>query len=57
MPENKEESLYGAGVANYSYGLPDLGMTSLDNLEDVRRITERIRHCWILIQAHLISSC
>ena len=27
----------GAGVANYSYGLPDLGMTSLDNvLEDVR---------------------
>ncbi len=35
--------LSGAGVANYSYGLPDLGMTSLDNvLEDVRRITERI---------------
>ncbi|KAF5271968.1 hypothetical protein FQR65_LT17499 [Abscondita terminalis] len=33
----------GAGVANYSYGLPDLGMTSLDNvLEDVRRITERV---------------
>ncbi len=30
----------GAGVANYSYGLPDLGITSLDNvLEDVRRIT------------------
>jgi len=29
----------GAGVANASYGLPDLGMTSLDNvLEDVRRI-------------------
>jgi methylisocitrate lyase len=27
-------------VANASYGLPDLGMTSLDNvLEDVRRIT------------------
>ena len=27
--------LSGAGVANYSYGLPDLGMTSLDNvLED-----------------------
>ncbi len=25
------------------YGLPDLGMTSLDNvLEDVRRITERV---------------
>lgn len=35
--------LSGAGVANYSYGLPDLGMTSLDNvLEDVRRITDRV---------------
>lgn len=36
------KSLYlsGAGVANASYGLPDLGMTSLDDvLEDVRRIT------------------
>lgn len=32
--------LSGAGVANASYGLPDLGMTSLDNvLEDVRRVT------------------
>lgn len=32
--------LSGAGVANASYGLPDLGMTSLDNvLEDVYRIT------------------
>ncbi|GAB2900887.1 methylisocitrate lyase [Microbulbifer echini] len=32
--------LSGAGVANASYGLPDLGMTSLDNvLEDVRRIS------------------
>ncbi len=30
----------GAGVANASYGLPDLGVTSLDNvLEDVSRIT------------------
>lgn len=30
----------GAGVANASYGLPDLGMTSLDDvLTDVRRIT------------------
>jgi methylisocitrate lyase len=30
----------GAAVANASYGLPDLGMTSLDNVaEDVRRIT------------------
>lgn len=32
--------LSGAGVANASYGLPDLGFTSLLNvLEDVRRIT------------------
>lgn len=32
--------LSGAGCANASYGLPDLGMTSLDNVcEDVRRIT------------------
>lgn len=32
--------LSGAGVANASYGLPDLGITTLDNvLEDVRRIT------------------
>ncbi len=32
--------LSGAGVSNASYGLPDLGMTSLsDVLEDVRRIT------------------
>jgi methylisocitrate lyase len=35
--------LSGAGVANYSYGLPDLGMTSLDNvLTDVRRITAQV---------------
>ncbi len=35
--------LSGAGVANASYGLPDLGMTSLDNvLEDARRITDVI---------------
>jgi methylisocitrate lyase len=32
--------LSGAGVANASYGLPDLALTSLDNvLEDIRRIT------------------
>ena len=32
--------LSGAGVANASYGLPDLGMTTMnDVLEDVRRIT------------------
>lgn len=32
--------LSGAGVANASYGLPDLGITTLDNvLEDTRRIT------------------
>ena len=36
--------LSGAGVANASYGLPDLGMTSLnDVLEDVRRITAASR--------------
>lgn len=33
--------LSGAGVANASYGLPDLGMTSLpDVLEDARRIVQ-----------------
>jgi len=32
--------LSGAGVAHSSYGLPDLGATTLDNvLEDVNRIT------------------
>ena len=32
--------LSGAGVANASYGLPDLGITTLDNVaEDARRIT------------------
>ncbi|HCD26841.1 MAG TPA: methylisocitrate lyase, partial [Gammaproteobacteria bacterium] len=32
--------LSGGGVANASYGLPDLGMTSMnDVLADVRRIT------------------
>ncbi len=35
--------LSGAGVANYSYGLPDLGITSLDDvLTDVRRITSQV---------------
>ncbi len=35
--------LSGAGVANYSCGLPDLGMTSLDDvLTDVRRITAAV---------------
>ncbi len=30
----------GAGIANASYGMPDLGMTSLDNVcEDIRRIS------------------
>ena len=33
--------LSGAGVANASYGMPDLGMTSLnDVLEDARRVTQ-----------------
>ena len=32
--------LSGSGVATASYGLPDLGLTTLDNVaEDVRRIT------------------
>ncbi len=32
--------LSGAGVANSAFGIPDLGMTSLDNVaEEVRRIT------------------
>ena len=32
--------LSGAGVANASFGLPDLGMTSLNDVcEDIRRIT------------------
>jgi len=35
--------LSGGGVANASYGLPDLGMTSLnDVIEDVRRITAAV---------------
>lgn len=35
--------LSGAGVANYSYGLPDLGMTSLEDvLIDARRITSQV---------------
>lgn len=35
--------LSGAGVANYSYGLPDLAITSLDDvLIDVRRITTQL---------------
>jgi methylisocitrate lyase len=39
----------GAGVANASYGLPDLGITSLnDVLEDVRRITS-VTHAPLLV--------
>jgi methylisocitrate lyase len=35
--------LSGAGVANSSYGMPDLAVTTLDNvLEDVRRITATV---------------
>ena len=35
--------LSGSGVATASYGLPDLGMTTLDNvIEDVRRITSAV---------------
>src|SRR3954468_17169243 len=33
--------LSGAGVANASFGLPDLGLTTLDNVcEDIRRLTQ-----------------
>ena len=36
--------LSGAGVANASFGLPDLGITSLNDVcEDVRRIARRDR--------------
>jgi len=36
--------LSGAGVANASYGLPDIGITTLENvLVDVQRITARIK--------------
>jgi methylisocitrate lyase len=35
--------LSGAGVANHSYGLPDTGLTTLEDvLTDVRRITTRV---------------
>lgn len=35
--------LSGAGVANHSYGLPDLGMTNLEDVViDARRITGRV---------------
>src|SRR5918997_5739673 len=43
--------LSGAGVANASYGLPDLGMTTLnDVLEDVRRIS-RVTALPLLVDA------
>ncbi len=35
--------LSGAGVSNASFGLPDLGITTLDNVaEDARRITQAV---------------
>lgn len=35
--------LSGAGVANASFGLPDLGLTTLNDVcEDIRRITQRV---------------
>ncbi|MFW9823160.1 MAG: isocitrate lyase/phosphoenolpyruvate mutase family protein, partial [Candidatus Thorarchaeota archaeon] len=46
MAENigfKAIYLSGAGVANASYGLPDLGITTLDNVaEDAKRITHAV---------------
>jgi len=36
--------LSGAGVANASFGMPDLGMTSMsDVVEDIRRITSKVK--------------
>lgn len=36
--------LSGAAVANYAFGLPDLGVTTLDNVaEEVRRITAAVQ--------------
>ena len=41
--DHKALYLSGAGVANSSFGLPDLGITSLENvLEDARRITQAV---------------
>lgn len=35
--------LSGGGIANASYGLPDLGMTTMnDVLEDVRRVSSAV---------------
>ena len=43
--------LSGAGIANASYGLPDLGFTTLDNvIEDIHRIT-RATHLPLLVDA------
>ncbi|WP_230661638.1 methylisocitrate lyase [Psychrobacter sp. I-STPA10] len=40
---HKAVYISGGGAANASYGLPDLGMTSLDNvLEDAHRITNAV---------------
>lgn len=43
--------LSGAGIANASYGLPDLGFTTLDNVvEDIHRITSAT-HLPLLVDA------
>ena len=43
--------LSGAGIANASYGLPDLGLTTLDNvIEDIHRVT-RVTHLPLLVDA------
>ena len=40
LPGAKAIYLSGSGVATASYGLPDLGITTMDNVvEDVKRIT------------------
>src|SRR5438874_12705594 len=44
--------LSGAGVANASFGLPDLGVTTLnDVLEDARRITRATPNLPLLVDA------
>src|SRR4051795_617528 len=48
------EAIYlsGAGVANASFALPDLGITTLnDVLEDVRRITRAVPDLPLLVDA------
>ena len=50
--------LSGWGVANASYGLPDIGMTTLnDVLEDVRRITNTTELPLLVDARHRLGEC